>query len=368
MQGGRLRYLDGLRGVAIILVIIWHFMGPTDAQMLPYGDRYAALPIVSSGWMGVELFFLISGYVIFMTLERCAGFRDFAVRRFQRLYPAMLIATVLLFAADRLLGIVSPHGAAQLIDLLPGLTFVGPSFWHAFLHIDPKSLSGVFWTLYVECAFYLIFGGTFFKLGWKRAIVVIFALFIVTRGGPALLVAFHAPALLLRAFEPAQWLGFDLFGWFASGALFFKAVQRDDRKIFALAVVVGLIAAITQKSAFPLTLAQYFQLVGVVALFALSHKWTEMQRFLNLPVLVFSGAISYPLYLIHSNLGVGLMGRAKVLQGLIPGELVALAAVALVVGLAWLIERFAEPEVREKMQPVTWGIRHILRVHQPVNR
>jgi len=85
----RLRYLDGLRGIAIIAVMLWHFFGPTDAALLPYGDRYSHIPVLSSGWMGVELFFLISGFVIFMTIERCSGFCDFMLRRWLRLFPAM---------------------------------------------------------------------------------------------------------------------------------------------------------------------------------------------------------------------------------------------------------------------------------------
>jgi peptidoglycan/LPS O-acetylase OafA/YrhL len=80
-SGGRLRYLDGMRGLAITAVVLWHFFGPAEAKSLPYGDRYAQVPALSAGWMGVELFFLISGFVIFLTLEKCSGFWDFMIRR-----------------------------------------------------------------------------------------------------------------------------------------------------------------------------------------------------------------------------------------------------------------------------------------------
>ena len=362
-HGGRLRYIDGLRGIAIVMVMIWHFMGPTDAEMLPYGDRYASLPMVSSGWMGVELFFLISGFVIFMTVERCNGFRDFAMRRFQRLYPAMLIATVFLFAMDRLLGIEGPHGSARALDLLPGLSFISPAFWHAILNLPIKSLSNVFWTLYVECAFYLIFGVAFFKFGWKHALALIFGLFVLTQVAETIFPIVHAPRLIVRAFEPAEWLGFQFFGWFTSGALFFKAIQRNDTKIFALAIVTGLIAAFALKAGFPLSMAQHLQLMGIVALFAISHKSVAARKALDTRFLVFAGAISYPLYLIHSNMGVGLLAKGKTLSGLVSGEVVALAVVVVVVAFAWLIERFAEPWVKEQMRPVTGYMKQVLRLN-----
>ena len=113
---------------------------------------------------------------------------------------------------------------------------------------------------------------------------------------------------------------------------------------------------------FPLSLAQRLELVGIVALFAGSHKSAGVREALNSRLLVFAGAISYPLYLIHSNMGVGLLAKGKALSGVVPGEFVALAVVAVVIAYAWLIERFAEPWVREQMRPVTGYMKQVLRL------
>jgi peptidoglycan/LPS O-acetylase OafA/YrhL len=95
---GRLRYLDALRGIAVLCVVLWHLYG-TNAEYLPYGARFAVAPF-NLMWTGVELFFLISGFVILMTLEHVRTLREFAVRRWLRLFPAMLIGSLLLLAFD----------------------------------------------------------------------------------------------------------------------------------------------------------------------------------------------------------------------------------------------------------------------------
>ena len=154
----RILYLDGLRGLAILLVLAWHYLGPVYAMHLPYGERYAWWPIVRQGWAGVNLFFLISGYVIFMTLERCTGFVDFMLRRWIRLFPALLIGSLLIYLCAYPMAAWMPGGAARPLDLIPGLTLVNPIYFARYLGLHVRSLDGAFWSLYVEAAFYIIIG------------------------------------------------------------------------------------------------------------------------------------------------------------------------------------------------------------------
>jgi len=83
--GPRLAQLDALRGVAALLVVGFHYTTRFDQL---YG--HAGEPLLSLPWghYGVNLFFMISGFVIFMTLERTQRATDFVVSRFSRLYPA----------------------------------------------------------------------------------------------------------------------------------------------------------------------------------------------------------------------------------------------------------------------------------------
>ena len=65
---GRLAYLDGMRGVAILLVLLFHAFARWP-DLVPYGDQYQSVPLFRVGFIGVNLFFIISGFVILMTLE-----------------------------------------------------------------------------------------------------------------------------------------------------------------------------------------------------------------------------------------------------------------------------------------------------------
>src|SRR5271154_3638227 len=78
----RIKSLDGLRGMAILLVLGFHFCGDS---------HYFFAPIFRIGWMGVDLFFVLSGYLITTILLNTRGqrnyYRNFYVRRFLRIFP-----------------------------------------------------------------------------------------------------------------------------------------------------------------------------------------------------------------------------------------------------------------------------------------
>ena len=99
MKSQRIAFLDGLRGVAIVGVLIFHGF-VCYPENLPFGDKFGFAPL-RFGWVGVQLFFLISGFVIFMTLEQCQSLRQFAAKRWLRLFPAMLVASLIILALQQ---------------------------------------------------------------------------------------------------------------------------------------------------------------------------------------------------------------------------------------------------------------------------
>ena len=326
---------------------------------MPYGARYASVPILSSGWMGVELFFLISGFVIFMTIEKCAGVSDFMVRRWLRLFPAMLIATTLLLAVDKIAGLPGPHGSANLIDIVPGLTFIDPSFWHVILRIPVRSLSGSFWTLYVEVSFYLVFSVLYFRLGWRLAIAGLIAAEVALSILDATASATHVG--LARLIVPMHWCGFQYFGWFASGALFYKAEREKSRALLIMAIAVGFLSVALFRTYFGTTVAEYIQLAAIVILFASAQMFHVVQKLLSRPPLVFVGIISYPLYLVHGNLGIPLIARTAQLIAPAPPELAAGLTIAALITVAWLIQKFAEPWTKARLKPFADHARTFMR-------
>lgn len=338
--GSRLGYLDGLRGLAVLSVVAWHYTDETYARFLPYGARYAGLPVLDQGWAGVNLFFLISGFVIFMTLDKCRAASEFYARRWLRLFPAMLVATVAILAVSQVNGVHMPHGEPPLVNALPGLTFISPGFWQWIAPID--ELDGVYWTLYVEAGFYLVAGATYFRLGWRGSLITLAALWLLTYAA-ARLGADPVPWTV----QALQFLGAEYFGWFVSGALFYKAAQHNDPALFAGAVLVGLAASQTSDLWQPADLASRAALVAIVLLFAIAQRSNLAQRLLNSRALLAAGIASYPLYLLHNELGVGLIGRVGSLGT--PGIVSAILVGAGLFAISTAVAARVEPWSRKRL-------------------
>lgn len=132
--------LDALRGIAAIGVVLCHYF--TNARELGFTEFDFRL-----GSYGPHLFFMISGYVIFMTLERTQRLRDFAYSRFTRLFPLYWICVLLSMATINHFQL-SPNGIG-LVQLLGNLTML-----QTWLKIEDIEVS--YWTLGVELKFYAL--------------------------------------------------------------------------------------------------------------------------------------------------------------------------------------------------------------------
>src|SRR5215471_14772595 len=102
MTDKRLDALDGLRGVAILLVMGFHYFYHLESSyykshLYPYGETFSGIPLFQYGYLGVELFFIISGFVIALTLEKSGSPLEFLLRRFVRIWPALLFSAIVTF-------------------------------------------------------------------------------------------------------------------------------------------------------------------------------------------------------------------------------------------------------------------------------
>ena len=159
----RIATLDWLRLVAALAVVAFHYLfrGAAADGYLDTGYPQAAGYAIY-GYLGVNLFFLISGYVITWSAEG-RGWLDFAVARFVRLYPGfvvcMSISFVVLFVADPAWGTVSVRQyAANLLMFSPALDepFVDGAYWSIFFElifygwVTVAILTGAFQTMRLE--------------------------------------------------------------------------------------------------------------------------------------------------------------------------------------------------------------------------
>ena len=304
----RLEQVDGLRTVAIFWVVLFHyaiFWTPAGrgAALLPYGDSLAWIPMAKVGYFGVYLFFVVSGFVISLSLERSRGPMDFALLRGIRLWPTLIICGTLTFALTTVFGPAELE--RSVAEYLISLTFVPPAHVGKFLGQDSLEwLDGAYWSLWTEVRFYAIAAILFF-LSKERFLALWFgfalfssAVFMLGKfqGG-----AFDSLASLLFA---------DHQPYFTAGIALAALRQGRQRGTARLLLGFGIFqafgyAALTTSSG--LTPAH---IIGLVFIFAVAcHAMLGRGAF---PVLaarpmVVIGSASYAYYLLHQNAGLALL-------------------------------------------------------------
>ena len=331
----RLAVLDYLRLLASLAVVAhhWLFWGPVNGMTPGIGVTPLA-PIAAYGYLGVQLFFLISGYVIFLSASgRDAG--AFAAGRASRLYPAFW-AGVLITTVAALL-----TGQSRFPELLPqflaNLTMVPAAF-------GQQQLDGVYWTLTLELEFYaLVF--LFLAFGRRRWLESFFPLWAI-----GMLVT----TLFLPAVADIPLCG-GLFSLFAGGALI-AIVGRSGWSILrAVGLAASLVAAVVatiRRAGGPeaIGVPNALLLAGLVVLFygLVFALTTRRVAAVRLPGSRLAGGLTYPLYLCHAAFGytlLNLIATPETAWASYAAVFVIVLAVALLVHL--LVERAAAPVWRK---------------------
>lgn len=343
----RIQHIDGLRGIAIILVVFFHaYVG--WPEHVPYGDTYADIPVFKLGWLGVQLFFLVSGFVISMTFEKTESFSVFIYKRWHRLFPAMLIASVLTYASltffhERPNGI--PSG---ILSVLPGLTFT--DWWPKLLNTDIPTLEVAFWSLYVEFKFYVIAAVTYYFFGRQFLVPVLVTLFVLSLFAYGFTTVSESQSLkVFKSISDA--LSLKHFGWFAAGSTYYNYYKTEDRKWISAALLLIVLSALTVRiETEGLNLVTFLGALAISALFVLSFKLTLLQRALQSRVLVFFGFISYPLYLIHNNAMIAMIIKTDAYLSWLHPFLYPYPAIICIVLTAYLIANYLEPWLSRILQ------------------
>ncbi len=336
-NSGRIEFLDGLRGVAIVMVVLFHaYARWTD--LLPFRDQFSGVAVFVNGWLGVQLFFMISGFVIVMTLGRCKSYFEFLLRRWFRLFPAMLVCSIIVFLTAPAFP-ERPAGTPSLRDLIPGLTFIDPVIWKKLFGGEQYVLEASFWSLFVEVQFYVIFGALYFIAGRFLAIAGIFTIFLINCTG-----FLHGIPYLAK-------IGAQHYGWFTTGVLFYQYFSVRHRIWLYAAIFCGLISAhsVTDFDVhghYGITITAF----SVFAIFTGSFFWVSVRELLCARILVFMGFISYPLYLLHENMMVSMIIKLGAWMPWMPAIALPVLPVLAVIALSWVIASRVETKLRTALQ------------------
>ena len=305
--GSRLAAIDGLRGFAIALIVIYHIW--------PGFTKPLALTIVPlTGWVGVDLFFFISGFAIFYPYARTAvdghreqTLRTFVLRRFGKIVPSYVLAIIVVLA----LGIATT---------MPGTTLTTQLVTHAlFIHnwypATEEGLIGVLWSLGVEVQFYVLFAFTR-KLALRSPLVYAASLVAIALGFHLwVALALHRHDGIVMDQLPAN---LDLFGAGIACAYLYRKIDahKADLKAkhgvwtfaaFVATVVCYALLFVIRRSALDPTFSSvadsFVHIAEAVTLFTLTlatlFALPQWQRFVANPVTLYLADISYNLYIWH---------------------------------------------------------------------
>jgi peptidoglycan/LPS O-acetylase OafA/YrhL len=297
----RVKALDGLRGLAAFSVVVLHLTSP---KLQPY-LRQESIPNnwfhFSYGHYAVELFFILSGFLILLSLERSKSLKNFLVSRFVRLYPTFWLC--LLFSVLIVLTVYPGPKEIDLNVFVANLTMLPKQFLGNDSYIE-----GQWWTLEYEIYFYLFSSVIFFRFG--KVYVPIFLMLSALIGSLFQIanvfsrLEFLPPlisAIIMRCY------GYCLLEYshlFLIGILFFLYFKTLD-KIYIYFLVLPILSAFTFS-------VEHGLFVGCLVLifhFSLTSKFGWL---VSLPPFLWLGKISFPLYLIHLNLGYSIISIVNI--------------------------------------------------------
>lgn len=355
-MGKKRRYitgLDGIRAIAVIMVLAYHLK----------------LALFKSGFLGVTVFFVLSGYLITGILiseveeEGTIDLKNFWLRRIRRLVPAVMsMAVVIIFVSAVVNRVIFTKGCKDFLASVLGFN----NWWQIFNKVSYFEAAGVpspfthCWSLAIETQFYLIYPlillGTY-KLvksrGEGRAKRgLLFA-------GVTLLLALISVILMIVLFDPQQdasrvYYGTDtrafslLFGALLAILWEYRMVPRRLSASVnmvlgsvSFAVLLVMTIAINGSSNFWYRGGQFFgTILTVLMVYAVSGRKTWLSRFLSNPVLKWIGDRSYSIYLW--NYPIILL----ISKGIKASWWITLIEIVLSVVLAELSYRFIETPIR----------------------
>ncbi|HEY6143542.1 MAG TPA: acyltransferase [Flavobacterium sp.] len=315
----RISILDGLRVIAILMVMLYHYYYRFLDSHYEYSFKIPE--IFKFGYLGVELFFIISGFVITLTLEKCSSFSEFLKKRLIRLMPAMIICSCITFLFVTAFDENNLFQKSKSIsNLLLSNTFISPTLINELFSFKLDYIDGAYWSLWAEIAFYLLAGILYFissKNFLKNFSILVFIgvisffVFISQRGfeiltphiGTNFYLFFRKLFKIFTFFEYGLWF---LIGMVLKHLYF----NKENKFLFIYLSILFFIQTILIFNFYTCC----FSFITYLILMLFIYK-PNMVSFLGDKTIGKVGIASYSVYLIHENVGVFIIHKLSSLFG-----------------------------------------------------
>ena len=329
--------LDILRFLAALAVVFFHytFLNATESKFVPVypvlGDAF------KYGYLGVELFFIISGFVILLTTMNKSPV-EFIISRVTRLYPAFWLA-VTLTSITLLL-----FGSGGLNDISLNQYLINMSMLPEYFGV--KNIDAVYWTLQVEIKFYF----------WVFVILILRKIqyierFIMFWLLLAILETFHFMHDFTHLLLIPEWAPY-----FSAGALFYRiktqGLNWQRGTMLSLAYLLSIYFAIQGANEKTLIYDTHFSPITVFAIISMFYLFFTLiiagkTAYFNRSFFTVIGALTYPLYLIHNAIGYLIFNNLG--QSINKYLLLSLVTVFMIV-VSFILYKYFELDLSRKMK------------------
>ncbi len=288
----RVTILDLARFFAALSVVFYHYISRPEANAYQWFS-----PVTEFGYLGVPLFFMISGFVISASASNRKAV-EFAISRFVRLYPVywmgVLFTVIVMLALDDF--------RFSLLEVLANLTMLND-------YIDIRDIDGVYWTLHAELKFY--------------ACVFILLLFRVFDRHRIWLTLWTVITVTYLLFNQPYYMGWFISphysSFFIAGVVYYlimkEGVCRLYAVILAVSLVISSIRAFQQVPEFISTADMQTRIIAVILIWIFYAFFmavsTGRLKAGDKKLYLILGGLTYPLYLIHSVAGKALIDRFR---------------------------------------------------------
>ena len=332
----RIYQIDLFRFLAALSVVLYHYLfkaynadDVTSLNFIEIGGFF------KYGYLGVNLFFIISGFVISLSIKNRSSIK-FLISRVSRLYPVYWICVLLTFIVIILFG--TQKYTADFIQFLLNLTMFQN-------YISVENIDGVYWTLFVEMKFYIFIIGLYLILNKVKQIKFDNLILIWT-----LLSVIYVFLNELYFFKIINY--FFILNWssyFIAGMTFYQVYKNRLTLKYSLIIIISLFISlyhgISRIDSLEIALNTSFSpyIIGIIiTLFYLLMLLVSNNKLnkINSSKLTKLGMLTYPLYLIHQKIGLIIFNN---IGNYLNKYLLVISTIIFMIILSFIMSEFYEP-------------------------
>ena len=332
----RIDILDNYRFIAILSVMLYHYYSRwipplNKVSLYPYGSNYNYFPY---GYLGVEFFFIISGFVIAFTLTKTDNLVEFWKKRFIRLLPPMFICSLVTLIVCRLIDVDDFFSSSHSMkNFIFSQSFFSPDVINKLIapyNFSVSYTNGSYWSLWPEIQFYLVASCIYF-LNRKNFVrnVAVFTIsiclinyFVMRVFSNVLTTNRFSLNISQSSMESYKFWTQTVFNYiefslyFIIGVLFFQLYSTEKKVISIFFISLSVFILLFLNGG--LNFNQFMPVHSIfimVLLFLGFIYYSKQLGFILFQPIANIGVASYSLYLIHENIGVLLISKYAFLLG-----------------------------------------------------